>query len=343
MSAVAQRRVAGVTALMILLYLAQVALFASPVSAAVSQPLPDSFPAGPGPDTCPQGGDWSADLLDTANPDIDFGSISGEVDGSVSVTVTDSTYTVIVCIKKGSTSSDLGREFYEVTYESDEQAQVVSHSGGGLSHWSFSTSVNDTPVVPTDDTPIAPTFDISPCDEDGRRTIVATVPVGYQLEITDGGVVDDPIPPNSNTFELSPGSYPWFVHEMNDDTSRIFEGTLTIDPCDTTTTSSTTTTTVLATTASTEATTTTTTQPEGEVLGTTLTTIASESGEEVLGTTITAVPEVSADTLPFTGSESGDLFKLAMLALVAGVLMLFAVRGAKPEEAGRGIGGWSSL
>jgi hypothetical protein len=69
---------------------------------------------------------------------------------------------------------------------------------------------------------------------------------------------------------------------------------------------------------------------------------------EVLGTTITTattVPEVSAETLPFTGFESGDTVKLGLLALLAGALMLFAARGGTKEEeaAVTDIGGWSSL
>ncbi|MFP5333100.1 MAG: hypothetical protein ACLGHX_12180 [Acidimicrobiia bacterium] len=67
----------------------------------------------------------------------------------------------------------------------------------------------------------------------------------------------------------------------------------------------------------------------------------------VLGTTIvaeTTVPEVAAETLPFTGSASGDVARLGLLAVLAGVLMLFAVRGPKEEEgAAAEIGGWSSL
>ncbi|MEX2654634.1 MAG: hypothetical protein WD532_06330 [Acidimicrobiia bacterium] len=70
-----------------------------------------------------------------------------------------------------------------------------------------------------------------------------------------------------------------------------------------------------------------------------------EDGVGVLGTTITTtVAEVSADTLPFTGSESRDMVRLAMLALGAGALMLSAVRGSKKEEVtSTDIGGWSSL
>ncbi|MFP5333099.1 MAG: hypothetical protein ACLGHX_12175, partial [Acidimicrobiia bacterium] len=65
---------------------------------------------------------------------------------------------------------------------------------------------------------------------------------------------------------------------------------------------------------------------------------------DVLGTTVTTVSEVSADTLPFTGFESCDTVKLGLLALLAGALMLFAVRGPKEEEEmATELGGWSDL
>ncbi len=112
--------------------------------------------------------------------------------------------------------------------------------------------------------------------------------------------------------------------------------------------------------------TTTTTEPattttEAEVLGTTVTTVTTATtvtvvttvpdvttttavAGEVLGTTITAVGEVAADTLPFTGFEAGGTAKLGLLAMLAGGLMLFAVRGRK-EDRGTvaDIGGWSNL
>lgn len=107
--------------------------------------------------------------------------------------------------------------------------------------------------------------------------------------------------------------------------SNVFT-TTTTEESTTTSQETTTTATVLA--AETAITTTTTTEPDGEVLG----------------VTITTVPEVSADTLPFTGSESGDMVKLAMLALLAGALMLFAVRGPKENEGtSADLGWWSSL
>ena len=61
-------------------------------------------------------------------------------------------------------------------------------------------------------------------------------------------------------------------------------------------------------------------------------------------TITTAPPEVSADTLPFTGFESGDTVKLGLLAMLAGAMLLFAVRGPKEEEvAAADSSGWSSL
>ncbi|MEX1004290.1 MAG: hypothetical protein WD156_02830, partial [Acidimicrobiia bacterium] len=112
--------------------------------------------------------------------------------------------------------------------------------------------------------------------------------------------------------------------------------TTTVDDTTTTTVDDTTTTTVDDTTTTTVDDTTTTTAS---------TTFDSLPEAEVLGTTITTAPaEVSADTLPFTGFESEDTLKLGALALLAGLLMLFAVRGPKEEEAAPAdLGGWSSL
>jgi hypothetical protein len=68
-----------------------------------------------------------------------------------------------------------------------------------------------------------------------------------------------------------------------------------------------------------------------------------EEEAEVLGTTITTVAEVSADTLPFTGFETGDTLKLGLLALAAGALMLFAVARRDDERAATDTGGWSTF
>jgi hypothetical protein len=122
--------------------------------------------------------------------------------------------------------------------------------------------------------------------------------------------------------------------------------TTTTEATTTTTTEATTTTTTQPTTTTTQPTTTTTqpvtttTQPVTTTTEATTTTTEAE----VLGTTITTVPEVSAETLPFTGFEAGDTARLGLLAILAGGLMLFAVRGKRDEEvASTDIGGWSNL
>jgi len=73
---------------------------------------------------------------------------------------------------------------------------------------------------------------------------------------------------------------------------------------------------------------------------------ATEPCVEVLGTTITTIPEVVAETLPFTGFDAGDTLKLGLLALLAGALMLFAVRDRDVAEAvssNRSTGSWTPL
>jgi hypothetical protein len=80
---------------------------------------------------------------------------------------------------------------------------------------------------------------------------------------------------------------------------------------------------------------------ETEVAGVTVTTAPTE----VAGVTVTAAPgEVAADTLPFTGFGSGYTVTLGLLALLAGALVLIAVRGRKEEEAtGPDMGSWTNL
>jgi hypothetical protein len=118
--------------------------------------------------------------------------------------------------------------------------------------------------------------------------------------------------------------------------------TTTTEPTTTTTEPTTTTTEATTTTTTTEATTTTTTQPVTTTVPQVTTTVPEVTTTipfdelpepepaEVLGETIVA--EVVADTLPFTGFETEDTAKLGLLALVAGGLMLFAVRGRDEEE-----------
>jgi hypothetical protein len=137
----AQRRVAGATALMIMLYLLQVTLFAPSAAAAVSDPItPDTFPVGPNgtTDNCPKGGDWS-DHQGTEDEAGAWGSATGVLQGSVTVTVNEG-YVVYICLKSGDQ-----REIFEVTHETGPQvvAPTVPH---GLSNWSV-TSVE----VPTFD------------------------------------------------------------------------------------------------------------------------------------------------------------------------------------------------
>jgi hypothetical protein len=108
----------------------------------------------------------------------------------------------------------------------------------------------------------------------------------------------------------------------------------------------TTTTTTQPTTTTTEATTTTTVPQVTTTVPEVTTTIPFDElpepePAEVLGETIVA--EVVADTLPFTGFATEDTAKLGLLALVAGGLMLFAVRGRDEEAAETAVAGsWSN-
>lgn len=89
--------------------------------------------------------------------------------------------------------------------------------------------------------------------------------------------------------------------------------------------------TTVPTTETTEAPTTTEAATTTEVTVTTAT-----ADGDVLGTTVTAPPDVTADTLPFTGSGTGGLAAVGLLALVAGAAALGATRREVGDE-----GEWS--
>jgi hypothetical protein len=77
-----------------------------------------------------------------------------------------------------------------------------------------------------------------------------------------------------------------------------------------------------------DAPTTPTTTPTTDTTRPTVTTVTTPTvttatpDAEVLGTTITAPPEVTSDTLPFTGAATGGLAGAGLLALIAGLITL---------------------
>ena len=311
MSAIAQRRVAGATALMILLYLVQVALF-SPSAAATDG---TTTYIGPDVDYVTEAPGWSGiqafSPLTRAGkmpPTHDGGDGNHEADLFIAYDCGTETLYVQVLTLPGVTLDQDGDHFLKLDsdapFDSGSTTKKIADDGTG----NFGYIMDGDDAV-------------------GWTGSFSLVPGEYGIDV--------------HTQVFSGGAT---------QTASTATGSSTVPmsiSCDTTTTTETTTTTTQPTTTTTEGTTstteatTTTTVPEEEVLGTTVTTVPDE---EVLGATITTVPEVSADTLPFTGSESGDLFKMAMLALSAGALMLFAVRGPKEEdEVATDIGGWSSL
>ena len=350
MSAIAQRRVAGATALMILLYLLQVALYTPTASADHAA----AYTSGNPTSECGWQGDGSipSSLFRKYQYDGDFTSPEGSADVTVALSGGGFTY------QNNEFTLEIYRIILKVGQGVGDDVVLGDHNvlqagelsiPDGLSHVTFCL-VGSTP------------FDVGPCDtETGTRDVSFTVPDNHDLTITDSGEVKvGDYETGPHTVALEPGTYNWYLYSPPGSGTQVDRGAFVVGACEkettttteatTTTTEATTTTTTQPTTTTTEATTTTTTtQPtttttEATTTTTEATTTTTEPEEEVLGTTITTVPEVSADTLPFTGSESGDLFKLAMLALAAGALMLFAVRGPKEEdEVATDIGGWSSL
>jgi hypothetical protein len=103
-----------------------------------------------------------------------------------------------------------------------------------------------------------------------------------------------------------------------------------------TTSTTTTTTTTTPTTSTTDTTRPTVTTPEVTVTTAEVTVTTAGPEAEVLGTTITAPAEVTSDTLPFTGTNTGSLAVGGLLALLAGLVAL-RVSPRKIEEEG----GWS--
>jgi hypothetical protein len=284
MTSIAQRRVAGATALMILLYLVQVALFASPSQADTHHnPNDVDYWYALYPDAV---GCWSSE-----GPYVPHGSVLEDEDGNE--------YVVL---------------------------DPYPAEGWVGDHWEV------------------------------------LIVKGGAEDVGDGNgnaVYDHPEPgvayyPPENNGERQPDVSHWIACKAYHDTTSTTKATTTTTVGETTTTVGETTTTVGETTTTVGETTTTlgTTTTVGETTTTTtgLTTfdVLPEEEEEaaVLGTTITTAPEeVSAETLPFTGFESGDTAKLGLLALLAGGLMLFAVRGRRGEEepAAADLGGWSTF
>ena len=327
MSAIAQRRVAGATAVMILLYLMQVALFAPPAQAAVSFVLNDD---GPG-STCP-----SNEQSPGSNVVEEWGT-AADAGGTVEVTV-NAGYVVDICVKQGS-----GHQIWRVTYHSGSQivafdpALSSTQAAEGLSHWGWALVSG----------PQVPEFVIGACDDEGARAVSFVVPDSHLLALTwvdDEGVQHRVGGPGhafyagEHEIDLDPETYQWFLYYLYEVTPEGVEKIVevgkdyfTVQPCETTTTTTAPTTTTTAPTTTTTAPTTTTTAPT-----------TTTEDLEILGTTITTVPEVTADTLPFTGFESGDLVRLGLLALVGGVALLLVV-ARRPDDEPMQRGGWSAL
>lgn len=266
MTSIAQRRVAGATALMILAYLVQVVLFA-----------PGAMAEGNPPDVQCASSDpaWNGTYFKVEVKDN--GSLgTTEGDGSINLTAgswtnTDDEAVFRVVYKTGEVFPD---DEQSGLWEKGEGAALLNPQG--LSHitWCFTEpSTTTTPAAedttPTTDDTTVTTEDTTPTTEDTTVTTEDTTATTADTEIAAATTV------------------PFDTLEEEDD--------------------------------------------EAEVLGTTITTAPE-----------TAPEEVSADTLPFTGSDSGNAIRLALLALVSGALMLTAVAGPKDKEDAGDLGGWST-
>ena len=371
MTSLAQRRVAGGTALIILMYLLQGALLTAPSQADTHSPDDPGYWLERYPDavSCHK---WLGDA--------DHGTL---VDGGKAVELAvhadhwlGDHWEVLVVNGGAEDGGDgHGNAVYEhpdpgVAYYPPVDTEGVQPL---VSHWIVCKGFDY-------DVEGGPTFDIGACDERGLTSVTFTVEA--ETEVTIGGVpASDSEPafqPGDHELHLSPGTYTWILFSPLDSGIERETGSFTVDECDTTSTTEGSTSTTLATTSTTQATTPTTLGSTTTTQDTTPTTLASattqvttppttvpetvpststpfdsvpedeeEEGAEILGTTITTAPpaerapdEVSADTLPFTGSESRDVASLALLALMAGSLLLLAARTPRDDENSGGVGGW---
>jgi hypothetical protein len=293
MTSIAQRRVAGATALMILLYLVQVVLFAPSAQAASVDPV---HVPGATNITCAEalgGGSWVEVKFDPpGNGTIGAVTVSN-FDGDAGTFDWTSTLGVAgVIVKTGAAGKNV--YVYNPVSYGDTELSAPDGSGNGISHISFCYLEGSTTTTAPTTTTTAPTTTTT------QATTTTTQATTTTTEPT----------------------------------------TTTTQPTTTTTQPTTTTTQPVVTTTQPQV---TTTQP---VVTTTIPFDSVPDEPEVLGTTITTAPsEVSADTLPFTGFEAGDTVRLGLLAMVAGLLTLFAAHRPREEEATAPTMGssWSDL
>jgi hypothetical protein len=352
MSAIAQRRVAGATALMILLYLLQVALFA---------PMADANQGNPPSVECASEL-WNGKYYKIQVNGNSLGGAEGTgsigisgVPGSGTWTNNDSDTVFRVLYKVGAgVGSD---EVYDGSWPTGTGDALLGPNG--LSHitWCFTSPTTTTTTQPTTTTTQPTTTTTQPTTTTTQPTTTTTQPTTTTTQpttTTTQPTVTTMAPPPGviiivkETTEPTDESYDFslngFGFSLGSGESITFPnqgpGTYTVTEldalasgfdgvsCDDVGTN------VVGASATFD-------------LGTgeTVTCTFVNDTAEVLGTTITTVPEVSADTLPFTGFETGDTLRLGLLALLAGGLMLFAVRGRKEEEAAAvtEMGGWSSF
>ncbi|MFO7548073.1 MAG: hypothetical protein R6X29_04260 [Acidimicrobiia bacterium] len=162
MGKLAHRRAAGLAVLVLLLGLIPLVALAAVTPVEDGAQYPNFGQAG---DICPNGQEgWSTHVneSDLASRSGGWGTAKG-TGTSVEVTLNEG-YELIVCVKSGAEAAGTGREFYQVTYEEDEGGepitQIVSHSTGDLSHWSY--RVVTTPTTEPTTPPTEPTQPMTP-------------------------------------------------------------------------------------------------------------------------------------------------------------------------------------
>ncbi len=381
MPAMTQRRMAGVTALMLLFYLIHAALYAPTANAASVEPEVLEF----GNPTCGDlqgpGQTWLALKVEIHGDKIVDGthtSSDGELTVTISATVDHTAFDWSsdigvdgVLVKSGIAGNHFYRYDPPLEATGDTNLTTPDGPGDGVSHITFCydleapqagsaglivRKVVEAPAgAETPDQDFAITVDGHEAVllADGESSTLFTYEVGAGATVQVASITEDTTALASEWTSVSVDC----SNEETSDTAVIADVTLTEGATVTCTftnvytppaTSSSTTGVISPPTGE-------TTPPAGEddgaVLGTTITAApettvvtapATTTDASVLGTTITTtVAEVEADTLPFTGFETGKALLVALLVLAIGAVMLSAAR-RRDDAASTDSGGWSS-
>lgn len=254
MTVIGQRRVAGATALMIMLYLLQVVLLQPPAANAAAPAVTYGSATVDGDiGEWDLGSDFFADL-------ILAGGNGGQTDvlGTSYVRYDCSTGALyVLALSEGDFDglSEAWVKLYDLGNSEANTSEAIVYDGDtpvgfetvvpGVAEGDHSIEIhfnNDGDTASSGSGGIGLQIDcpgpeievtVNPCD-DGVRTVSFTVPEGYAFEFIDGdGVVGGEYTAGSYEVELPIGSYDWILYEAGDpDKTPLDEGSIVVLPCD---------------------------------------------------------------------------------------------------------------